>query len=155
MPSFGDPPALTLRVGLAVLLLVTPAASLHGRRDTPLIVGTDPSRLEPNCLPGDLTNKDAIFADKVFGNAFFPDVGFVAAVLFALDVLALELVVGPPPNTSTKRTPRSTSRRASRQRRPKSSVAALPTPYMSSVCLDSREMSTASGALACMRNAIS
>src|SRR5262249_43175190 len=58
-------------------------------------------------------------------------------------------------NSWTNRTPRSTRRRASRQRLPYSRVAGLSRPYIRRVAADSRARSSASGTAVCIAAAVS
>ena len=61
------------------------------------------------------------------------------------------MFTGPPPlYTVTNRTPRSTSRRASNNRVPKSAVRLSSRPYIALVSLVSLVKSTASGACVCI-----
>ena len=75
-----------------------------------------------------------------------------AAIAWRCCVWLSQLLIGPPAplQTCTNRTPRSTSRRASRQRRPKSAVRRLIEPVQRMRLADSWLKSNAAGALNCI-----
>ena len=71
------------------------------RSDTPLVGGADARRLDADRSARHLPTVTFACLSRIAGNGFFPGIRFVALGLLRQDVLALEILVGPPADTVT------------------------------------------------------